>query len=93
MTILRKSFVRVHARYTGSPHAEDLTGFALWLTEHDYSVDYAQRLVFHTMRYARADMDLKRQVLSQVFPETLAAPAAGRIRLDGSEISGWLRRL
>jgi len=46
-----------------------------------------------TMRYARADMDLKRQALSQVFPETLSAPKAGRMRLDGSEISGWLRRL
>jgi site-specific recombinase XerD len=46
-----------------------------------------------TMRYARADMDLKRQALSQVFPETLSAPAAGRVRLDGSEISSWLRRL
>lgn len=46
-----------------------------------------------TMRYARADMDLKRQALSQVFPETLAAPTAGRVRLDGTEISSWLRRL
>jgi integrase/recombinase XerD len=46
-----------------------------------------------TMRYAQADMDLKRQALSQVFPETLAAPTAGKVRLDGSEISGWLRRL
>jgi len=45
------------------------------------------------MRYARADMDLKRQALSQVFPETLAAPTAGRVRLDGSEISSWLRHL
>ena len=46
-----------------------------------------------TMRYARADMDLKRQALAQVFPETLAAPAAGRMRLDGTELSKWLRRL
>lgn len=46
-----------------------------------------------TMRYARADMDLKRQALAQVFPETLGAPAAGRVRLDGSEFSHWLRRL
>jgi site-specific recombinase XerD len=46
-----------------------------------------------TMRYARADMDLKRQALAQVFPETLAAPTAGRVRLDGSEITNWLRRL
>jgi integrase/recombinase XerD len=46
-----------------------------------------------TMRYARADMDLKRQALSQVFPETLAAPAGGHLRLDGTELSRWLRRL
>ena len=46
-----------------------------------------------TMRYARADMDLKRQALAQVFPETLGAPAGGRVRLDGTEISSWLRRL
>lgn len=46
-----------------------------------------------TMRYARADMDLKRQALSQVFPETLAAPIGGRVRLDGTEISSWLQRL
>lgn len=46
-----------------------------------------------TMRYARADMDLKRQALAQVFPETFAAPTAGRIRLDGTEITQWLRRL
>ena len=46
-----------------------------------------------TMCYARADMDLKRQALSQVFPETLGAPTVGKVRLDGSEISEWLRRL
>jgi integrase/recombinase XerD len=50
MIILHKLFVRVHARYTRSSHVEDLKAFALWLTEHDYSVDYAQRVVFHTMR-------------------------------------------
>lgn len=46
-----------------------------------------------TMRYARADLDLKRQALSQVFPETLGTPQAGHIRLDGSELERWLRRL
>ena len=46
-----------------------------------------------TMRYAKADMDLKRQALAQVFPETLAAPAGGQVRLNGSEFSRWLRRL
>jgi integrase/recombinase XerD len=46
-----------------------------------------------TIRYARADMDLKRQALSQVFPEILNAPQGGRVRLDGAEITTWLRRL
>jgi integrase/recombinase XerD len=46
-----------------------------------------------TMRYARADMDLKRQALSQVFPETLGVPKGGRVRLDGTEITAWLKRL
>jgi integrase/recombinase XerD len=46
-----------------------------------------------TMRYARADLDLKRQVLAQVFPNALGAPPAGRLRIDGSELTRWLRRL
>jgi site-specific recombinase XerD len=46
-----------------------------------------------TMRYAHADLDLKRQALLQVFPETLGAPTAGRLHIDGSEITRWLRRL
>ena len=47
-----------------------------------------------TMRYARADIDIKRQALSQVFPESFSAPpAAGHVRIDGSELEVWLRRL
>ena len=46
-----------------------------------------------TMRYARTDMDLKRQALSQVFPETLGAPKGGHVRLDGTELTTWLKRL
>lgn len=46
-----------------------------------------------TMRYARADLDLKRQALSQVFPDSLGVPAAGRVRWHGAEIVRWLRRL
>jgi site-specific recombinase XerD len=46
-----------------------------------------------TMRYARADLDLKRQAISQVFPEALAPPRAGRLLLEGSDVVGWLRRL
>lgn len=46
-----------------------------------------------TMRYARADLDLKRQALAQVFPDSLGVPAAGRVRWHGAELTRWLRRL
>jgi integrase/recombinase XerD len=46
-----------------------------------------------TMRYAKADMDLKRQALSQVFPEVLGAPAMPPDALNGSRLTEWLRRL
>lgn len=46
-----------------------------------------------TMRYARADLDLKRQALAQVFPETLAPPRAGHLRINGGDLLGWLRRM
>lgn len=45
-----------------------------------------------TMKYARADLDLKRQALAQVFPEALAPPAASGARTD-VDLVGWLRRL
>ena len=37
-----------------------------------------------TMRYARADLDLKRRALAQVFPETVAPPPGEQL------IAGWL---
>jgi hypothetical protein len=46
-----------------------------------------------TMRYARADLDLKRQALAQVFPDVLGAPKAGTMALHGTELTRWLRRL
>jgi site-specific recombinase XerD len=45
-----------------------------------------------TMRYARADLDLKRQAISQVFPDALVPPRAGRLLMYGSDMVGWLRR-
>jgi hypothetical protein len=45
------------------------------------------------MRYARADLDLKRHALAQVFPDVLGAPKAGRMSLHGTELTRWLRRL
>jgi integrase/recombinase XerD len=46
-----------------------------------------------TMRYARSDIDLKRAALAQVFPTALAPPKAGKLRVDGAELTNWLRRL
>lgn len=46
-----------------------------------------------TMCYARADIDLKRQALAQVFPDALAPPRGGHLMLDGRELVGWLRRM
>jgi site-specific recombinase XerD len=46
-----------------------------------------------TMIYAKADMDMKRQALSQVFPEVLGAPAVPCIPPKGSQLTHWLRRL
>jgi integrase/recombinase XerD len=46
-----------------------------------------------TMRYARADIDLKRQALAQVFPETLAPPKGGAFIFRDDGLTGWLRRL
>ena len=46
-----------------------------------------------TMRYARADIDLKRRTLAQVFPDAVAPPPGGRLLLHRSDLDGWLRRL
>lgn len=46
-----------------------------------------------TMRYARADIDLKRQALAQVFPEVLAPPKGGAFIFRDEDLTGWLRRL
>jgi integrase/recombinase XerD len=46
-----------------------------------------------TMRYARSDLDLKRQALSQVFPDILASGAKPHVLFDPGELSNWLRRL
>jgi len=46
-----------------------------------------------TMRYARADIDLKRAALAQVFPETLGAPSGGHLGMQDANLSDWLRKL
>lgn len=46
-----------------------------------------------TMRYARADIDLKRAALAQVFPETLGTPHGGQLNIQDANITDWLRRL
>ena len=46
-----------------------------------------------TMTYARADIDLKRQALMQVFPEILAPPRGGQVSPAATNIVDWLKRL
>lgn len=46
-----------------------------------------------TMRYARSDLDLKRQALSQVFPDILAPREKAHVLFDPGGLSHWLRRL
>mgnify|MGYP000022345809 CR=1 FL=1 len=46
-----------------------------------------------TMVYARADLDLKRQALAQVFPDVLPTPVAGHLGIPERDLVGWLRRL
>ena len=46
-----------------------------------------------TMTYARADLDLKRQALLQVFPDAPRPPRGGKIGLHQVDVVGWLRRL
>ncbi len=54
MTILHKLFVRVHFRYTRSPHAGELSSYSSWLIERECSLRLAQRLVFRVMRSLEA---------------------------------------
>jgi integrase/recombinase XerD len=46
-----------------------------------------------TMTYTRADLDLKRQALRQVFPETLGTPQAGHLSPAAVDVIDWLKRL
>ena len=46
-----------------------------------------------TMVYARADLDIKRQALAQVFPEVFAPLRAGGMSPAAVGVADWLRRL
>lgn len=46
-----------------------------------------------TMRYARCDIDIKRRAIAQIFPSALAPPKTGKLRIDGAELTSWMRRL
>jgi integrase/recombinase XerD len=46
-----------------------------------------------TMRYARADIDLKRQALTQVFPDTLAPPDTKNLPSQDADLEHFLRSL
>jgi len=46
-----------------------------------------------TMRYARADIDMKRQALLQVFPDVLGTASGDRRTFDYLPIIEWMKRL
>jgi len=46
-----------------------------------------------TMNYARMDLDLKRQTLSQVYPDVLPVPSVGHVSSPEVNLIGWLKRL
>ncbi|MGC2459462.1 MAG: tyrosine-type recombinase/integrase [Steroidobacteraceae bacterium] len=46
-----------------------------------------------TMRYARADVDMKRQALLQVFPDVLATASGDRRTFDRLPITEWMKRI
>ncbi len=46
-----------------------------------------------TMVYARADLDLKREALAQVFPDVLPTPSAGHLAIPEQNLVSWLKRL
>ena len=46
-----------------------------------------------TMNYARADIDIKREALAQVFPDFGPPPEAGKIAMSSMNIADWLKRL
>ena len=46
-----------------------------------------------TMNYARADIDIKREALAQVFPDFGPPPEAGQLSMNSMNIVDWLRRL
>lgn len=46
-----------------------------------------------TMRYARADIDMKRQALEQVFPDVMSSAKDQTIIVCDGGMLGWLRRL
>ncbi|MGM4884880.1 tyrosine-type recombinase/integrase [Rhizobium sp. 62_C5_N11_2] len=46
-----------------------------------------------TMRYARADIDMKRQALEQVFPDVMSSAKDQTIIAHDGGILGWLRSL
>jgi hypothetical protein len=45
------------------------------------------------MVYARADIDLKRQALAQVFPDVLPTPTQGHLAIPEGDLVNWLKRL
>jgi len=86
---LRGRSIRPHSlRHTTAIHllkaGVDFASISQWLGHASLNT---------TMVYTRADLDLKRQVLLQVFPDALAAPKVGNATTARIGLFDWLRRL
>jgi integrase/recombinase XerD len=89
MTTLRDKRIHPHSlRHTTAifllKAGVDFATISQWLGHSDLNT---------TMTYARADIDLKRQALMQVFPEILAPPRSGHVSSAAVNIVDWLKRL
>lgn len=89
-TTLRGKSIHPHSlRHTTAIHllkaGVDFASISQWLGHASLNT---------TMVYARADLDMKRQALLQVFPDALATPKAGNTGvLARIGLIDWLRRL
>lgn len=87
-TLAEKSIHPHSLRHTTAVHllkaGVDIATVSQWLGHSGLDV---------TMRYARADIDMKRQALEQVFPDVVPSENGKTIIGHDGGLVGWLRRL
>ncbi|MBD9496899.1 tyrosine-type recombinase/integrase [Ensifer sp. ENS01] len=89
VTTLAEKSIHPHSlRHTTAIHllkaGVDIATISQWLGHSGLNV---------TMRYARADIDMKRQALEQVFPDVMSSAKDQTIIAYDGGMLGWLRRL